>query len=258
MIDILSLSCDSNTPTIDSREVAAMVEKRHDNIVRDIRSYIQNMDDSIALKIEVNDFFIESSYLDLIGRTLPCYLVTRKGCEFIANKLTGQKGTLFTATYINRFHELERSNTSNLSHFSPQLQVLISMELKQKELERQLTETSQKVEAAQTAITNIKETIIERDEDWRQWINAMFNKAVANTKAKDHQTLRRETYELLESRARCRLSIRLANLKERLTEAGATKTKINTTSKMDAIESDPRLKEIYTTIIKELAVRYTA
>lgn len=34
-------------------------------------------------------------------------LVTKKGCEFIAHKLTGQKGTEFTARYINRFHEME-------------------------------------------------------------------------------------------------------------------------------------------------------
>lgn len=33
--------------------------------------------------------------------------VTRKKCEFIANKLTGQKGTEFTARYVNKFHELE-------------------------------------------------------------------------------------------------------------------------------------------------------
>ncbi len=37
----------------------------------------------------------------------PCYRITKKGCEFIAHKLTGTKGTIFTARYINRFHEME-------------------------------------------------------------------------------------------------------------------------------------------------------
>ncbi len=32
---------------------------------------------------------------------------TKKGCEFIAHKLTGIKGTEFTAKYINRFHDME-------------------------------------------------------------------------------------------------------------------------------------------------------
>lgn len=42
---------------------------------------------------------------------MPCFLVTKKGCEFIAHKLTGQKGTEFTARYINRFHEMENELT---------------------------------------------------------------------------------------------------------------------------------------------------
>lgn len=31
----------------------------------------------------------------------------KKGCEFLANKFTGEKGVLFTARYINRFHEMQ-------------------------------------------------------------------------------------------------------------------------------------------------------
>lgn len=39
---------------------------------------------------------------------MKCYLITKKGCEFLAHKMTGKKGALFTATYINRFHEMEQ------------------------------------------------------------------------------------------------------------------------------------------------------
>lgn len=58
-------------------------------------------------KIGLVDFFRESSYVDAKGQSRPCYQITRKGCEFIANKLTGVKGTEFTARYIDRFHEME-------------------------------------------------------------------------------------------------------------------------------------------------------
>ena len=34
---------------------------------------------------------------------------TKKGCEFVAHKLTGTKGTEFTARYINRFHDMEEA-----------------------------------------------------------------------------------------------------------------------------------------------------
>ena len=95
--------------TLDSREVAKMIEKEHAKLLRDIKRYIKQL---IEANIGFSDFFEESIYKDSTGRTLPCYMITRKGCEFIANKLTGIKGTEFTARYINRFHEMEDALTS--------------------------------------------------------------------------------------------------------------------------------------------------
>ena len=88
----------------DSRDVAKMVGKDHAHLMRDIKKYVGVLTQS---KIGFSDFFIESTYKDPTGRTLPCYLITKKGCEFVANKLTGEKGILFTATYINAFHKME-------------------------------------------------------------------------------------------------------------------------------------------------------
>lgn len=90
--------------TISSLEVAEMVEKEHKNLMRDVRNYVEEL---AELKIEPSEFFRENTYNDRTGRTLPCYDITKKGCEFIAHKLTGIKGTKFTALYINRFHEME-------------------------------------------------------------------------------------------------------------------------------------------------------
>ena len=55
----------------------------------------------------MGDFFTEVTYKDANNQERPCFQITKKGCEFIAHKLTGQKGTEFTARYINRFHEME-------------------------------------------------------------------------------------------------------------------------------------------------------
>jgi phage regulator Rha-like protein len=60
-----------NGSHLDSREVAEMVGKEHRNLLRDIRSYIQIMDQNTKLKVELSDFFIESSYKDSTGRSLP-------------------------------------------------------------------------------------------------------------------------------------------------------------------------------------------
>ena len=90
--------------TIDSREVAQMVGKEHSKLLRDIRTYEKYLAEA---KIGLGDFFKENIYFDNNNQQRPCYEVTKKGCELIAHKLTGKKGVLFTASYINRFHEME-------------------------------------------------------------------------------------------------------------------------------------------------------
>ncbi|GBG94615.1 hypothetical protein LFYK43_10740 [Ligilactobacillus salitolerans] len=94
--------------TIESREVAKMISKRHDHLVRDIQGYINDISENPNLGTQ--DFFIESSYKsEGNNKTYPCYLLTKKGCEFVANKMTGKKGNLFTASYITKFNQMEQS-----------------------------------------------------------------------------------------------------------------------------------------------------
>lgn len=93
-----------NRLTLDSREVAVMLEKEHNHLLRDISVYAKYLTET---KIGLSDFFQESTYKDITGRTLKKYQITKKGCEFLAHKQTGRKGSSFTASYINRFHEME-------------------------------------------------------------------------------------------------------------------------------------------------------
>ena len=99
---------------IDSREVAEIIGKRHDNLLRDIAGYIRILENSVALNFEVNDFFLAATYVDSIGRTLPCYLLSKKACELVANKLIGEKGVLFTAAYVTKFNAMEKAEITRL------------------------------------------------------------------------------------------------------------------------------------------------
>lgn len=91
----------------DSREVAKMIGKDHRHLLRDIDGYCATLEKVTEPKIGLSDFFVKTTYKDTTGRTLPCYLITKKGCEFVANKLTGEKGIIFTAAYVNAFHSME-------------------------------------------------------------------------------------------------------------------------------------------------------
>ena len=90
---------------IDSREVAEMIGKAHDKLLRDIRGYIEII--SHSPKLESENFFIESEYFNSRNQKQPCYLLTKQGCEMVANKMTGEKGILFTAEYVQAFNKIE-------------------------------------------------------------------------------------------------------------------------------------------------------
>lgn len=94
--------------TISSREVAEMMETRHDNLMNKIEKHTAILEKVTDLKIKVSDLWQLSSYKDNTGRTLKEYQVTKKGCEFLAHKTTGEKGDLFTIRYMNKFEEMEQ------------------------------------------------------------------------------------------------------------------------------------------------------
>lgn len=92
--------------TIDSREVAEMVGIQHKDLLKKVRNYQQILE---SAKLRPQDFFIPSTYkVENNNKTYECYLLTKKGCEMVANKLTGEKGVIFTAKYVNRFAEMEQ------------------------------------------------------------------------------------------------------------------------------------------------------
>lgn len=108
----------TNTRTITTLEIAEMMEVPHADILKklegrkDRKGYIQVLSEG---QMSVADYFVKSTYIDAQGKERPCYEVTKLGCDFLANKFTGEKGILFTAKYVKRFHEMEQGLTDNIS-----------------------------------------------------------------------------------------------------------------------------------------------
>ena len=98
--------------TLSSIEISDMIEKEHSKLLRDLRRYIEQFNEA---KIGFVDFFKESTYKDAKGETRPCYRITKKGCEFIAHKLTGIKGTIFTARLNRNCRGLFTDSEENIS-----------------------------------------------------------------------------------------------------------------------------------------------
>lgn len=90
---------------IESRMVAEMIVMQHKELLRKIKVYDEIL---TSAKLRSLDFFIPNTYIDSKGEERPCYLLTKQGCEMVANKLTGEKGVLFTAQYVKAFNEMEQ------------------------------------------------------------------------------------------------------------------------------------------------------
>ncbi|MDG3285498.1 Rha family transcriptional regulator [Streptococcus suis] len=102
MTPITSQETQTDIVGIDSRTVAEWTGKQHSELMKDIRRYEDYLKQG---KIPATDFWQETTYTASNGKENPCYMITKKGCEFIQHKMTGQKGAVFTAKYINYFWE---------------------------------------------------------------------------------------------------------------------------------------------------------
>lgn len=98
-----------NDFTINSREVAKMMGKPHNDLLKNIRKYKEILDNSeVKPENPSATFFVPATYKDANNQDRPCFLLNRKGCDMVANKMTGEKGILFTAAYVTKFEQMER------------------------------------------------------------------------------------------------------------------------------------------------------
>lgn len=131
----------------DSRDVAELVGREHNALLKSIRSYLQYLTQGGFARSE---FFVESTYEDSTGRTLPSFLITRKGCDMVANKMTGEKGVLFTAAYVTKFEEMEKHIIAPRP-LSEKEQLKASMRLS--------LETSEEVEVIKVEVAELKDKV---------------------------------------------------------------------------------------------------
>jgi Rha family phage regulatory protein len=114
--------------TIPSYEVAEMMDKKHYEVLAMIhgnsqrKGIIQVLND---VQMYVAEYFIESTYIDSKGEERLCYECTKLGCDMLANKMTGDKGIVFTAKYVKAFNDMQKAieQVGQLVQQQPQAQI---------------------------------------------------------------------------------------------------------------------------------------
>lgn len=134
---------------------------------------------------------------------------------------------------------------------------LAQAEREAKEAKQIADSAKEKAQKAVETTENIKEAVKPVFDNWREEVNKKFNRIQRNAD-KPFNALRVEIYSELERRAGCDLATRLRNKKQRMSESGCTKKEINDYNRMDIIEEDKKLREIFSKIVSEYEIKYCA
>lgn len=147
---------------------------------------------------------------------------------------------------------------SQFADLSPQLQVLIQMETRQKQIEARQAEQATALAGLEQKLQNTCEVIALDKTAWRKDSERLINKiAVATGEGFGAiKLVYDEIYKSIEARAGVSLNIRLNNKKNRMAGEGVCKSKRDKLTRVDIIAEDKKLIEIYVAIVKELAVKY--
>ncbi|HIC3448849.1 TPA: Rha family transcriptional regulator [Campylobacter coli] len=86
--------------TTTSLDIAAVFNKRHDNIIAKIETFPK--DNFTKLNFEL------SKYIDSTGRILPCYKITRDAFSLLVMGFTGEKAYKWKILFIKAFNEMEK------------------------------------------------------------------------------------------------------------------------------------------------------
>lgn len=194
----------------------------------------------------LRNFRANTEITDLPSNINKLYLWTEKGALLHAKSLNTDKAWEVYDRLVETYFRAKEV-MPKLNNLSPQLQLLINMEIEQNKMKEQIQEVK-------TEVQGIRDVVAINVTNWRQESNNVINK-IAKLQDGNFQNVRALSYELLEQRAKCKLSIRLTNLKRQMLENGCSKSKVDKTNKLDVIENDQRLKEIYVSIIKEMAIK---
>ncbi len=147
---------------------------------------------------------------------------------------------------------------SQFADLSPQLQVLIQMETRQKQIEARQAEQATALAGLEQKLQNTCEVIALDKTAWRKDSEHLINK-IARATGEGYGGIRlvyEEIYRSIESRAGVSLNTRLTNKRNRMAGEGVCKSKRDRLTRVDIIAEDKKLIEIYVAIVKELAVKY--
>lgn len=228
-----------------SLQIAEAFGKQHKDVLEAIRDKMSTAENSALFKM-----FYEDTYVAGNGKRNRMYYMNRDGFTFLAMGFTGKKADEFKLKYIEAFNQMEAQIKIDTKNLSPELQMFKGLfdSLAKQEL------ATNKIEAK---VDNISEIVALNTTDWRKDSRALINKiAQAQGGYGAYKEIQNAIYTELERRGKVNLKTRQTNKRRRMADEGVCKSTRDKLSKLDVINDDNKLIEIYTAIVKEFAIKY--
>lgn len=212
------------------------------------RWYKQNIIDN-AFAAENEDYFPFAINGECGGQASKNAKLTADFAKKLSMTAKNEKGEEARSYFVS-IENKAKETAIGMQDLSPDLRLMIQIELNQKKQQKQL-------DSVETQIQGIRDVVAVDTRAWRDDTEKIMRK-IGNI-CGDHEAFREvhgEAYKLLESRAACSLKQRLTNKRRRMADEGICKSKRDKLNYLDIIAEDKKLVEIYTAIVKELAIKY--
>lgn len=196
-----------------------------------------------------NEDFQAAEFSAPSGQTKKDHIIKLDAAKEMAMLERNEKGKQVRRYFI-RVEKKYKAASLATQELSPQLQVMINLEIEQK---RQ----AEKLEHVEERIESIREVVAIDTTSWRDDTGRILRKiGMECGDSKFYQDVRAESYQLLEKRMGVNVKQRLTNRRRRMADEGVCKSRRDKLNYLDVIADDKKLIEGYTAIVKELAIKY--
>lgn len=196
-----------------------------------------------------NEDFQAAEFSAPSGQTKKDHIIKLDTAKEMAMLERNEKGKQVRRYFI-QVEKKYKATSLATQELSPQLQVMINLEIEQK---RQ----AEKLEHVEERIESIREVVAIDTTSWREDTGRILRKiGMECGDSKSYQDVRAESYQLLEKRMGVNVKQRLTNRRRRMADEGVCKSRRDKLNYLDVIADDKKLIEGYTAIVKELAIKY--
>lgn len=242
------------------------VEGRHYHLVttKIIKGRIVTLENSDCVQEYEKRTLENLEYLKSIVPNRGLTLITERGYLLLVKSFNDDLSWQIQEQLVDSYFTVRQSaqETVNRSYdgLSPQMRLIMEMaqQMANAEIERQ--EMRNAIKQHTETINNIKDAVMQIPQDgaWRSVIYKKIMRVAFITNKENPGVLFCKLYNELELRAKCNLDTRLKHYKERLLEQGNPPSLVKQKNKLDVINRDDKLREIFTKIVSEYEIKYVA